>query len=178
MAKKHKKSKKWISWLVMLVLFVAAAVVAYLVWDNYFRDKKSDDDQGVEQTQAMSKEERVMEETSEVVEKPKTVQYDGEDPNIADELSGAITYAGVAGDNLMVRVNIDQYLESGECRMEVQRGGAVLYSDEAGIVQNVTTATCEGFDVPVGELGSGEADIIITLNAGGKSGVIRGGVSL
>ena len=180
MAKKQKKNKKWISWVIILILFVAAAAVAYLVWDAYFRDKN--DDQGETSGGQMEVVENKASETTaeveDVVEKPKTVQYDGEDPNELEELSGAVTHAGVAGDNLMIRVNIDQYLEEGSCELELARDGATIYNSMTGIVGNVATATCEGFDVPVSEVGGGEFEIIINLDAGGKVGVIRGEVSI
>lgn len=180
MAKKHKKNKKWISWLIILILFVVAAVVAYLVWDAYFKDKKDDGDKGQTggQTEVIvEKDERVEPEDGE--EKPKIVQYDGEDPNSLEELSGVVTYAGVSGGNLMVRVNIDQYLEYGECELVLRQGGMEIYSDVAGIVNSAATATCEGFDVPMNSLEiEGAVGIEVNLSAEGKSGVIRGEVSL
>ena len=45
---RRRRSKKWISWLLILILAIAAAVMIYLVWDNYFRDKK-DEENTVEQ---------------------------------------------------------------------------------------------------------------------------------
>lgn len=175
MAKKHKKQKKWIFRLIVLVLFVTAAVVVYLVWDAYFKDKKSNEDSGQsnEQTEIV---EEVSEpvKTGEIVEKPKVVQYDGEDPNALEELSGVVTYAGVAGENLMVRVNIDQYLEEGECELVLMRNGTTVYNSTARIIGNVATATCEGFDVPISYLGSGAMEVMVNLNSDGKSGVIQG----
>ena len=179
MAKKHKKSKKWISWLVMLILFVAAAVVTYLVWDAYFRNKEDDRSEiDNEQTEIVDSQTAEEAEVEEVTEKPKIVQYDGDDPNSAEELSGAVTYAGVVGDNLMVRVNIDQYLEEGTCELNLLRNGATIYNSAVGIVGNVATATCEGFDVPVVEVGGGEVEIVINLNSGDKNGVIYGETSV
>ena len=176
MTKKQKRNKKWISWVIGLALFVGAAVVAYFVWDVYFRVEDKDEmDQNIEQVDTVTGDST---EIDEVVEKPKVIQYDGEDPNVSEELSGVVTYAGVVGENLMIRVNIDQYLEEGECGLELMRDGASVYSDVANIVGNVTTATCEGFDVPVNEIGAGAIEIVIRLNSGDKSGVIRGEVSI
>ena len=39
MAQRRKNKRKYIYWLVVLTLFVAAGVVVFLVWNNYFRDK-------------------------------------------------------------------------------------------------------------------------------------------
>ncbi|MDO4746776.1 MAG: hypothetical protein Q4A70_00305 [Candidatus Saccharibacteria bacterium] len=179
MAKKQKRNKKWISWLIILILFIAAAVVAYLVWDNYFRDK--DDNRQREETPTSVVENKPVEttETTEITEKPKVVQYDGDDPNTAEQLSGAITHAEVSGESLMIRVNIDQYLEEGECELKLlDSSGTIIYSDLTVIMGNVATSTCEGFDVPVSEIGSGITEIRVGLSAGEKSGEIRGEVDI
>lgn len=184
MAQKRKRNKKWISWLLLLLLLIGAAVVVFLVWDNYFRDKKEDAQQTeqVEKTEKVEKVEESMEgekdEAEKAVEQKKVEQYEGGDPNKAEELSGAVTYAGVVDDKLMIRINIDQYLNDGECGLTLKRGGATIYNSIARITGNASTATCEGFDVPVENLGGGGLEIIINLNANGKTGVIRGEVSL
>lgn len=173
MAKKQKKNKKWISWLIILILFVAAAAVAYLVWDNYFRDK--DDNRQKEETPTSVVENKPVEttETTEITEKPKVVQYDGDDPNTAEQLSGAITHAEVSGETLIIRVNINQYLEGGECTLQLlDSNDTVIYSDLASIMENAATSTCEGFDVPVNEIGSGMMRIKVVLRAGEKNGEI------
>ena len=110
----------------------------------------------------------------EIPNKPKVVQYDGEDPNIAEELSGVITYTGFNNDRLMVRVNIDQYIDDGECRLDLMRGGVLIHEEVTGIVGNVSTASCDGFDVPVDIIGEGAVDIEIHLDSDGKTGIIKG----
>lgn len=180
MAQKRKKSnKKWIFWVLMAGLFVVAAVVCYLVWNSYFRDKK--EDKPVEEEQSLMEEseknEDGSEETVEVVEKKKVVQYEGEDPNEKEGLTGVVTYAGVNGGNLMIRVNIDQYLDSGICELNLMQGG-VVYSDTANIVSAATTATCEGFNVPVSRLSGGDYGIVIKISSGNKAGTINGEVKI
>ena len=181
MAQKRKRNKKWMYWLAMLVLLVVAGVIVYLVWDNYFNDKKDDKgrEEEVGQIESVSaQEEEIKKSDPESSEKPKAIQYDGEDPNTKEELSGAITYTGVSGDKLMIRVNIAQYLEDGECTLSLIRSGSTIYSNSAGIVANASTATCEGFDVLVDGIGGGTMEILINLNAGGKNGTIRGEVNV
>lgn len=185
MVRRRRRSKKWISWLVFLVLIVVAGVVCYFVWDNYFREKE----EVIEQTDVVTQEEteeKVEERTGEqgndsdvvIVEEKKVVQYDGEDPNEQNELTGVITYAGVSGNALMVRVNINQYLAEGSCVLNLTSGGANIYSETVAIVSGPSTATCEGFDVPVSAVGSGKFNIGVELSSGGKTGVIYGEVSL
>ena len=133
MVKRRKRSKKWISWLIILVLLIGAGAVCYMVWDSYFRDKTepetsetSDNTESEEQ-----KNDSEAELTSEEPEKKKVEQYDGDDPNNAQDLSGVVTYAGVNNGVLMIRVNIDQYLDSGKCELTLTRGGATIYSSIA-----------------------------------------------
>ncbi len=176
MAQKRKNSKKWIFWVLMLVLFVAAAVVCYLVWNNYFRDKKEDKPTEEQSLVEEHEEKKAEEKKEETIEKKKVVQYEGEDPNTQEELTGVVTYAGVNGDNLMIRVNIDQYLESGSCELSLMQNG-VAYSDVANIVGSAATATCEGFNVPVSGLG-GDYEIVIKISSGDKTGTINGKVEI
>ena len=180
---KRKKNKSWITWVIMLLLFVVAGVVCYFVWDAYFKPKDNND--GGDSTGVVEKpvensdvEDGVEAAESGVIEKEKVVQYDGDDPNGAEELSGTVTYAGVSGDILVIRVNIDQYLEGGECVLNLVRNGDSVFSGSTRIVGGPSTSTCEGFDIPVSGLGGGEVQIVITMNSGGKSGTIRGEASL
>lgn len=180
----RRRSKKWLYWTVFLVLLIVAGVIAYLVWDNYF-NKKGD---GVEQSATSQAEGQPKEKTTAdeerdptddgEAEEKKTKQYEGEDPNKAAELSGAVTYAGVNGDKLTIRVNIDQYVKNGACSLGLRREGMNIYSAEARIINNATTSTCEGFDVPVAGLGSGDTVIVIYLNSEDKTGEIHGEVRI
>ncbi len=181
---RRRRSKKWISWLIILLLLVAAGVVCYLVWDNYFNDKKqgnseagiSQEEKKEEQKDDNPKEEKKEEEQA--VKKEEVVQYDGDNPNNASSLTGAITYAAASGDNLMIRVNIDQYLSGGTCVLALVRDGATIYNSEAAIIDVASTSTCEGFNVPVATIGNGNFAISIKVSSGDKVGEITGEVRL
>jgi len=176
MAQRRKRNKKWISWLIILVLLIGAGVVCYLVWDSYFRDKTEPETSETTEDVDIEKGKNTTEVdlTSEEPEKQKVEQYDGEDPNNAQELSGVVTYAGVNNGTLMIRVNIDQYLDSGQCELTLSRGGATIHNSIASIIGSASTSTCEGFDVRVGELGGGNVEINIKLESNGRTGSIHG----
>ena len=175
--RKNKKNKKILSVVLFLVLFVVAGAVAYFVWDGYFReDKKEDEDSEVVDEVEEVEEGGKGAVEEEMIEKEPVVQYEGSDPNEAEGLTGVITYAAVNGDNLMIRVNIDQYLDGGSCELNLVQGG-VKYSDSVSI-SSVATATCEGFNVPVSKLGSGNYQIIIRISSGDKTGTIKGEVNI
>ena len=190
MANKRKRSKKWIYWVVVLVLVVVAGVVAYLVWNNYFANKSDN----TTEPETTSKEE-TPEKTSDTKkpdtdntgtedytepeqEKEKVLTYEGGDPNKAEELTGALTFASVEGDYLLLRVNIDQYLNSGTCQLSLSQNGGIVYSESANITSAASTATCEGFNVPLSALGTGDFEVVVHLDSAGKSGFIRGRVTI
>ena len=176
---KRKRSKKWISWVFLLVLLILAGVIVFLVWDNYFNDKKDNSkEQDTAQAEGGQNKESDSENGEETIEKKKVEQYDGEDPNKADTLSGVVTYAGVNNGTLMVRVNIDQYLESGECGLRLSRGGSTIYEGLAEIIGGPSTSSCAGFDVSIDGLEGGVTEVIINLKSGERSGVIYGEVEL
>ncbi len=179
--KRTRKSRKWISRLFFLLLIVAACVLCYFVWDAYFRDKspKGDDPkQDESSTQTKTDDKKEEDKTEQKDEKEKVPQYDGDDPNTAPGLTGAITYAGVSNGYLRIRVNIDQYLASGSCNVILTRGSTQVYSDYANIVSSASTSTCEGFDIPVASLGSGSTQIKVTFSSGDRSGAVTGETSI
>ena len=100
-ARRRKRSKKWISWLIILVLLIVAGVMVYLVWDNYFNDDKNKPEEPQAEVVDKTTEEEVKQEGAEQVrvEKEEVVQYEGENPNNATDLTGVVTYAGLVGDN-------------------------------------------------------------------------------
>ena len=179
--KRTRKSKKWISRLFFLLLLVATCVLCYFVWDAYFKDKgtKPEETKPEEKTIDVKPEEKKEEEKTETPEeKPKVPQYDGGDPNTAPGLTGAITYVGITGGYLRIRVNIDQYLANGSCNVVLTRGGTQIFSDYANIVSSASTSTCEGFDIPTASLGSGSTSIKVTFSSGDRSGTASGETTL
>ena len=182
--KNKKKSKKWLFIVLLVVLFVVAVLAAYFVGRAFFQDKAGvlDPQYGIEKEDY---EEPIEKESEEVVEvnemtepEPKVVQYEGDDPNDAADLTGSLSMKERDGDMLRIRTNIDQYLSGGVCELILTRNGQNIYTEAERIIPNASTSTCEGFDVPVSELGTGNTKIIINLSSGGKTGVIEGEVKL
>lgn len=186
MTQRRKRNKKWISWIIILALLIGAGVVCFLVKKTYFDDKKEPEGDNSSQsitpekkeTVPKKKEEEKTKEEEPVEEKEKVQQYDGTDPNVASSVTGVITYAGVSGDQLMIRVNIDQYLNGGKCTLGLRQDGGNIYSAEANIVDSAATSTCEGFNIPVAGLPKGNINIVIYISSGDKNGEITGEVTL
>ena len=188
MTQKRRKKKSSFWKILFLILLIAGGVICYFVWDSYFRDKDVDSDvtEVVEQKPKEEKKKEKIEITEvesepdevEVVEKEKVEQYDGPNPNEANELTGVITYVGVVNGSLLVRVNIDQYLASGSCNLILSRDGEEIYGEVVEVMNSASTATCAGFNVSGDKLGHGATDIVIKINADGKTGKIEGKVDI
>lgn len=109
------------------------------------------------------------------------LQYEGQDPNKLDELTGSIAYRGVDRDagTLTITASIDQYLQStGECKLRLTNDGRELYSETLPATADVTTSVCGPFEAPLSELGSGTIKIEITITADNKSGTITDEVQI
>ena len=160
-------------------------MIGFLIWQNHNSEDNSSEEGETSKVEEGDAQEGTgsnlvvnVKAEDEQMEEKKVPQYDGENPNENNDLSGVVTYAGVNGSTLMIRVNIDQYLNSGVCELALKRGGATIYNSTANIVSSASTATCEGFDVPVNGLGGGNVEINIKLKAGDKGGVINGEVNI
>lgn len=185
MNEQRKNYNKWWYWGIGVIILVMLIVGGMIIWRNNTNDEKTEEvNTSKVEEKEKSETEKVEPATSDAsvadkaIEEKKVSQYEGEDPNKAEELTGVITYAGLSGDKLMIRVNIDQFLNSGECRLGLRQAGATVYNASARVVDNVTTSTCEGFDIPVSELGVGNTQIIIMVQSGEKTGMITGEATL
>lgn len=185
---RRKRSRKWLKWVLFLVLIVAAAVVWYFVWDEYFREKPVDDGGANDSTPEVivdKQDEKSEVETDLTEEEKKDVaekmeQYESEKTETeVNEYTGVLNYVAVNGDKLVVRVSIDQYVNGGTCTLSLRQNEKEVYREVANVADVVSTATCEGFDVPLAEIGaSGKLDVVVNVNAVGKSGVISGKVEI
>ena len=185
MAQARKRGKRWIVWGAIAVALVVVGVAVCLILNN---NKSGGKDEGRSEivTARPEKNEGVdnaateegVKSDSEEEDDKRVKQYDGEDPNRASGLTGSVTYAGVTNNRLAVRVNIDQYLTSGTCTLEVKQAGVTRLQTEARIVSVASTSTCEGFDVLVDEIKNGTFMVVVYLESDGKKGEISREVSI
>lgn len=178
----RRNNRKWLWWGIG-ILVVVAIIAAVIIVVNRSMTSEKTSSQGQNQVviPAEKKEEK-KEESAKAEEttsqKEEVKQYDGENPNTAETLTGVISYAGVSGDNLLVRVNIDQYLSNGSCKLALTRDGNIIYSATGAIESSVSTSTCDGFNVPVSEIGNGNFKIEVALESDNKYGKIVGEVTI
>ena len=189
MVRRRRRQTRLVATVGFLLLILLAGLICYLVWDSYFRDKdeKKKDESGTEQVvnqkeekgEKPEKQQNEETKTEEVINDEKEEpSYDGENPNQGELLTGVITRSERMNDYLVIRVNIDQYLGEGSCQLILKRDGEIVLTDTVSIVSSAATATCEGFDVPVAEIGEGDYGIEILVNSGDKNGVINGEVGV
>ncbi|MDO4752846.1 MAG: hypothetical protein Q4A36_01240 [Candidatus Saccharibacteria bacterium] len=173
---KRKRNFRWAKWLILLVLIIIVIVVTILVKNSFSNEKTSDGNKTTTGTTNVDdkKEEKVEQDGESELKKEKVVQYEGESPNKSENLTGLISYTGVSGDKLLIRVNIDQYLQSGTCALTISENNVVYYTQSVAIKESVTTSTCDGFEIPVEKLPTGDLSVEIVLDSNDKSGTITG----
>jgi hypothetical protein len=170
--KKHQASKK-----IFIVLFLAAfGVSAAVAYEYFFKPETKTPTPANQPTAPVTPSNTPDTPTTPSDNNKKVTPYEGENPNASESLGGNITYAGPAGDNLMIRVDIDQYV-SGTCWLTLSNGGT-NYEATVNLIADVSTSTCAGFDIPLNNLTSGHYNINIRLTAGDKTGTITGEVDI
>lgn len=110
----------------------------------------------------------------------KVVQFEGEDPNDLDELTGFITLRSVSGGKLTVVASIDQYLTSeSSCRLALKdsAGAEVLSVGPQSVTAEATSSVCGPFTADVSRL-SGTYTIDITITSPDKTGHITSEINI
>ena len=188
MTKKHlKQNNNLIKYLLLFGLLIAAGVISFFVARTFFTKKdtgepdngnKSGIVEGGKGGVEKPKNESEQNTTEENLENKEIVQYDGEDPNESESLTGVITYSSINDGVFTLRVNIDQYLTEGVCNIYLTQNETTLYSSSVAIIDAASTSTCEGFDIDITDGMSGDIQILIDIISGDRVGQITGGVSL
>ena len=104
------------------------------------------------------------------------IQNEGQDPNQANDITGYISNKTVntQSKKLTIRVTINQFLRTtGKCTLTLTNGSKTL-TYTAPTIDNPSSATCQGFDVPLEQLSAGKWSIKIKVEADNKTGIING----
>ena len=176
--------RKWIVGVIVLIALIIVGVVIGIILnqnegDDYDENDGNNSTEMIDEKESGRKDDETEEEYStRLAEEKRIKQYEGGDPNKAEELSGAITYTGVNDGILVIGMNIDQFLSDGNCELNLMRDGDLVYSTNARILAEVSTSTCDGFNIPIDGLGNGMTKVIIKLTSNGKNGEINGEVNI
>lgn len=172
-----------ISVIVALVLVIAIILVFKAIQDN---QEKADSSTpaSTEQTvptataQNTATNNQTNSNASDIVPGKTPAQYEGDNANNSDTLTGTINVATVAGDKLIIRVTIDQLLSgTGTCELTLSNSGQVL-KYQANTIDNPSSASCEGFDIPVSSLSAGDWDVNINVTTSDRTGTLTGKVTI
>lgn len=110
----------------------------------------------------------------------KVVQFEGEDPNQLDELTGSVTYRGVNEGMLIISTMINQYLtKEGTCELSlIDENGQSKYKTTVPAIADVTSSVCQTFNIPTVTLNPGKYQINIRISSDQKTGTITDEVEL
>lgn len=184
--KTKKKSPKKLIISLVIILLVALGIGAYFLISqkdeqNSQKDTKTTVSQQKKKDSSKNdKSEDSVDSTSPIeheAEKEILPAYEGENPNNSQSLTGVINYAGVSNDTLMIRTTINQSLSSGTCNLSISNGSKTV-TRSSQIAPNPSSSTCEGFDIPASELGSGNWTITIKVTSGDRSGELKGNTTI
>ena len=181
--KNHKKSSIFVA-VVLIILVAGIAAAAYYFMFN--KDTSTDTTKEVssktDKKPSESKKPVDDSDSSQNVvehEKEKDTQppYEGDDANNSASLTGVVTYKSVVDGKLLIRTTINQILDSGTCELTLSNGQKTV-TRNSGIAPNPSSSTCEGFDIPTSELGSGTWKIEIKISGDDKTGTLTDSVNL
>lgn len=103
--------------------------------------------------------------------------YEGDNTNRSNSLTGVITTKSVASGSLTIRNTINQLVDTGSCKLTLTSGSRTV-TRSVEIIQNPSSSTCAGFDVPVAELGQGQWSIQIDITSGDKQATLKDTVNI
>lgn len=159
--------------LILLMTATSLAVVKILASTNH--PTESNNNEVVSQTEHQNNEQSEPE-TPEYDGKIPS-QYEGDNPNDLEYLTGYISYSDVSNDQLSIRAVIDQFV-SGTCDLTLKSNGKTV-TRSSKIINNASASACKGFDIPTSELSSGSWEIIINLaGENNKTGTISGVIEI
>ncbi len=172
--------------LVLLVLIAIAAIVCLVVFlvkpDNHdaaSADSKSGDDasQDLSEQEVSQTNDGQHDNQNEPYSDPDqiTPQYEGENPNLANDLSGNIANYSYDGGMLKINTMINQYLSSGTCELKVTGSNGNIYTASSDIIASASTSACYDLGVAVSP---DTYTIEIILKSDNKQGIITGEISL
>lgn len=169
-----------------IVLIIGAAVILGLLFlkpalEN--QNQGSDNSQATTQDSTSSSDQtssdssKTSETKSDTIERESeknNPQYEGEDPNTLESLTGAISFAGVSDGNFMVNVVIDQAIgTSGRCNYTLTHSSGVVLVGDVSTEAGPSSSVCV-YSIPTTNVQSGNWKITVKVTADNKEGTISG----
>lgn len=164
---KQKSSKKKITIVVICILAVILGAAGYVFYKTQNPSPSSDasdfQDANPITTPEEEKQQSYEEEKKEHgAEYPKTTDPD-------TPLTVTFTNIGQQDTTLRVRATADALISGGTCTLTLTKNGTTITKTAPTFV-TAHTSTCQGFDVPVGELSPGSWDVTLEMTKDSQSG--------
>ncbi len=168
--------------LALVIIVIIAAVVCAIIFlvkpgQNLASDRTKSDDSSESSSTGYTPADGQHADADEPYSDPDqiTIQYEGENPNRASDLSGSITYTDYANGVFSVGTTINQYLGDGTCELKLTGSNGNTYTATSTIIAAASTSAC--YDLSV-NIVPDSYQIEILLTSGEKQGTITGEVSL
>lgn len=171
-----------IFWITIVIIIVALAVAGFFLFNHKTSDASELSNREESTSEDKPKDQPVADKPNHNEDQPnpepKVTQYEGEDPNTLNELTGVITSKDIAAGNLTIMVNVDQFL-NGSCTLTLKNTQTgQVYSTSSQLLADIATAYCEPFVVPLSDLASGHYQIQVNLSGDNKTGIIEEEIDL
>ena len=161
----------------LLLILAIVGIITVLICKNFLGRPTQDDSTHLSNQTSSNNEVNPPEPTTPTADQDlenKAPQYEGEDPNQLDELTGVIAYADIDTSSQVLHsaITINQYLQTGQCVFNLKRGDAIYRSASSAIVAEATTSVCGPFSLSIDGISSGTYQIEVIMTTDGKRGVI------
>lgn len=184
-AKNKKQIKNHHVFLFIILALIVCAVVVFALFmlrplgkkttDNDQKAGSSSTEQKTESPDAEKKEPKEENSTEPTPEAEKNnTQYEGENPNNSESLTGIINYIGISDGTLSVRVSIEQSV-AGTCVFTITTPSGKTINGSSAISVGPTSSFCS-FSTPAQESGSWKVSVGATSSD--KHGTIAGEANL
>ena len=149
--------------------------------DKEDSDSDADADDSADQTDEQSDDQTADDDPTNGGKTPP--RYEGGTVQNSETLTGAINGISVAGDNLSIRVTINQYISDpdGRCELTLTSPSGATYDYWSELVQNPQSTSCYGWDIPLSDFGgnvSGHWTVKVVVNGDGRTGTFTQEVDL
>lgn len=106
------------------------------------------------------------------------VQYEGENPNELDHLTGLITYTEVKDGKLLAMVSIDQYLSEGICTANLKNDSGIAATAKQPVEADASTSHCGPIAVSLSGVSGGKYQLEVVISSGDRTGTLTSNVEI
>lgn len=160
--------KKAFSILLLILVLSIISILAYPYVRPSLNKQTTDAPNQTATQKSNNQEDNTPQESQDRETEKKPLQTVENPPSQSNTISGVISYKNINDGQLVLRTTIDQALHSGSCILTMKSGDKTV-TKSADIVQNPSSSSCMGFNIPTSELTPGSWTINIKIKSGTSS---------